>query len=110
MSARAKRALALRLTLLAEKFPDHSTDGAAEDGSEPEQPELLQRPSTDEQCLSRRAGRIDRGIGDRNGNQMNKGEGKANGDRRKTGRNPAMCRSQNDDQEKRRQDDLNQQR
>ena len=94
------------LLFLAKDFPDHGANDAAEDRSEPEQPELLHRPSTDEQGLPRGAGRIDGCVGDRNGNQMNKGEGKTDGDRREAGWNPAMRRSQNDDQEKGRQDDL----
>ncbi len=98
------------LFFLAENFPDHGANGTAQNWGKPEQPELLQRPPANEQGLPGRAGRIDGCVGDRNGNQMNKGECKTDGDRCETDRHPAMRRPQYDNQEKRRQDDLDQQR
>src|SRR5262245_59276128 len=54
----------------ADPVVDHAADHGADQRSDPEQPELAQGPAADEQRGPGAAGRVDRGVGHRDADQM----------------------------------------
>src|SRR5690606_29259028 len=86
-------------------FQQYAVDGSTEDTAgkrhHPEQPQLLQRPAALKQRNRGAARRVNRGVSDRNTDQMNQGERQANGQRGKTGRCLFIRDPQNNNQEER---------
>ena len=49
-----------------------AADGCPDEGGDPEDPQLSYRPASDKECRARAAGRIYRGIGNRDVDQVDK--------------------------------------
>ena len=62
---------------------EEAGSGGADDRHYPEQPQLLQSPATDKDRLTGTTSWINRGIGDRDADQVNQRQAQANGNRRK---------------------------
>ena len=91
------------LPVLAEDaVVENSADGATDKWRDPEQPELSERPSTDEERGTGAASWVDRSVRDRNADEMNHHQREADGQRREAGRRLAMGRSHDDEKEHRR--------
>ena len=77
--------------LLAEPAVEDAAERAADQRRDPEQPELRQRPAADEQRRAGAAGRVDRGVGDRDADEVDQRQAEADGDRGEA--RPAPCRA-----------------
>ena len=71
----------------------------ADDGREPEEPELLNRPAADEQRRTRAARGVDRKIRDRDADEMDEREPEADSDGREALRGALVRRAEDDQQE-----------
>ena len=89
----------LPLRLTAQPAIDDAAEDAADERRDPEQPELRERRTADDQCRSGGARGIDRRIGDRNAHKVNKRQAEADGQRRKAGRRFAVRRAHDDEEE-----------
>ena len=78
-------------------------DAGADDGTnnrrQPKQPELLDGPAASEEYHAGRARRVDRGVGDRDQDQMDQRQRQTDGNGCKASRNAFAGRAQNDGQE-----------
>ena len=76
--------------LIAQPAIDNAADSAADQRRNPEQPELLQGPAADEQRRAGAARRVDRGVGDRNADQMDQAPARGRSPAARS--RPAPCR------------------
>src|ERR1051325_275859 len=84
---RTRSGVRRRSVLSAKPAIDDPGNRRADDGCQPAQPELPQRPAAGEESRRRRAGRVQRGIGDGDTDQVDQREAEADGDRRE----PLRC-------------------
>ena len=87
---------------------DHAGNRRAEDGRQPEQPELRDIGSAGKQRRAGASRRIDRGIGDRDQEEMNKRQAKPDGYAGKSDRRAFRGGADDDVQEEEGRDDFNQ--
>src|SRR6185369_5942713 len=76
-----------------------SSECSASDRRKPEQPELTERPATDEHCRPGAARGIDGQVGNRNANQVDQGQRETDWDGREAGRRTTVGRAEDDEQE-----------
>ena len=76
-------------------------DGGTEDRGQPEQPQLTDRAVSVEERHAGGAGGVDRGVRDRDGDEVDEGEHQADGDRREALRCPCVGRTEDDVEEHR---------
>src|SRR4029077_10888242 len=81
--AHSSRALAT-LALTAEPAVSDAGKSGTEQRCNPEQPQLLQRPAAHDECRSGAARRVNRGVGDRNADQVYQSQSQSN----RNGREP----------------------
>ena len=94
------------LVVVQKLFMNDGPEPRAYYGSNPEQPQLLHGPSTNEQRLARGARGIDRSVGHRNRDQMDQGQSQSDRDRGEAARGRLSGGAENDDEKERGQDDL----
>src|SRR5262249_53611655 len=75
-----------------------ATREATQDGGDPEQPELLQRPAADEDRRCGAAGRVDRGGGDGNAHEMNQRQAQSDREAGEADRSAAAGPTEDDNQ------------
>jgi len=92
--------------LLREPLIDHAAEYRAGNGRDPEQPQLLQRPTAHKERRARAARRVHRRVGDRDADQVDQREAEPDGNRCES-RGSALVRSAHDhEEEDEREDDL----
>src|SRR5580698_10566950 len=85
---------------------DDGCERGADERRDDEQPELLEGPSSDEDCRSDAAGRVHGGVGDGNADQVNEDKHQADGDSGKSDRGFNVGRSEDSQNQNAGQDDL----
>lgn len=68
------------ITFFQQGAIQHAAEDPADDRHDPEQPQLLQRPAALENRYRGAARRVDRGVGNRNADQMDEGQRQADSD------------------------------
>ena len=85
----------------------HAAEDPADDRHDPEQPQLLQSPAALENRYRGAARRVDRGVGNRNADQMDEGQRQADSDGGKARRGMFIGRAMDNQQEATGQDNFN---
>jgi hypothetical protein len=76
---------------------DHGAEHRPRDGSDPEHPQLRQRPTADDHRRSRAPRRVHREVGDRDTDQVDQRQPEADGDRGEPARAAIVGRAENDE-------------
>ncbi|KAG1259587.1 hypothetical protein G6F65_015275 [Rhizopus arrhizus] len=87
--------------VVADPLVDDAADRAAQQRGDPEQPQLADRTAAGEERHGSGAGRVHRGVGDRDADQVDQGQREADRQRREAGRCLAMGGPHDHDQEHR---------
>ena len=82
---------------LQERAMEESGDEGADDGRDPEEPELVDRPATDEERGRGATRRIHRGVGDRNADEMDERERETDREAGEADRGTLVGGAENDD-------------
>ncbi len=85
---------------------DEAADDCSEDGGYPEEPELTECPASDEDRRAGAAGGVDRGVGDRDADEVDEREAEADGDGGEALGGALVGGAEDDEQEEGGEDDL----
>src|SRR5580700_9400308 len=98
------------LVVFVQPSPDEARKSPPQKRRDPEQPQLLEGPPSDEERRAGAARRIDRQVRDRNADEMHERQGQADGNPGKADDGALRRGTQNHRQEDERQDELGEER